>query len=259
MLIATWNVNSLNVRLPQVETWLAQWRPAILGLQELKQTNEAVKIAAFAALGYGALINGQKTYNGVALIYDLALGQPMDVVEDIPGFDDPQRRVIAATFGELRVINLYVVNGESTTSDKFAYKLRWLEALSRWIETERAHYPNLIVMGDFNIAPADSDVYDPAAFKDQVLCTDQERDHFARFQAMGFIDTLHYFEPAEGNYTWWDYRAAGFRRNRGLRIDHILASEPLRPRLLHAEVDRVARGWERPSDHAPVRLTLDVG
>lgn len=254
MLIATWNVNSLKVRLPQVLSWLTQWQPSILGVQELKQTNDAVDVAALRASGYEVLINGQKTYNGVALIYDPALGAPTNVITDIPGFEDPQRRVIAATFGTLRVINLYVVNGESTTSDKFIYKQRWLDALTRWIEVEQSQHPNLVLMGDFNIAPTDADVHDPAAFKGQVLCTDIERNHFAQWLAMGMIDTLRYFEPENACYTWWDYRAAGFRRDRGLRIDHILVSEALRPRLLHAEVDREARGWERPSDHAPVRL-----
>lgn len=259
MIIATWNVNSLNVRLPQVINWLTQWRPAILGLQELKQTNEAVDADALRSLGYEVLINGQKTYNGVALIYDPALGEPTDVVTDIPNFDDPQRRVIAATFGAMRIINVYVVNGESTTSDKFAYKLRWLAALNQWIQSERAQYDQLILMGDFNIAPTDADVYDPASFKDQVLCTDIERAHFVQLQSNGLIDALRYFEPDAASFTWWDYRAAGFRRDRGLRIDHILVSEALRTRLLHVEVDREARGWDRPSDHAPVRLTLDAG
>lgn len=258
MIVATWNVNSLKVRLPQVLTWLEQWRPGILGLQELKQTSEAVDIEALRAAGYEALVNGQKTYNGVALIYDPTLGAPRDVVTDIPGLDDPQRRVIAATFGTLRVINVYVVNGESITSEKFAYKLRWLAALHQWVLAEQQRHPNLILMGDFNIAPTDADVYDAAAFQGQVLCSDVERGHFFALQSAGLIDTLRHFEPEEASYTWWDYRAAGFRRDRGLRIDHILVSESLRSRLLHAEVDREARGWERPSDHAPVRLTLSA-
>ncbi|ANJ67519.1 exodeoxyribonuclease III [Halothiobacillus diazotrophicus] len=256
MIIATWNVNSLNVRMPQVLAWLAEWRPAILGLQELKQTTEAVDVEAIRSLGYEALVNGQKTYNGVALIYDAALGAPTDVVTDIPDFDDPQRRVIAATFGSIRVINVYVVNGEAINSDKFAYKLRWLAALHAWIKQERAEYDQLVLMGDFNIAPTDADVYDPESFRGQVLCTETERGHFNELLSLGLTDALRYIEPTEPNYTWWDYRAAGFRRDRGLRIDHVLISEGLRSRLLHAEVDRVARGWERPSDHAPVRITL---
>ena len=256
MKIATWNVNSLNVRLPQVVAWLAAQRPTIIGLQELKQVNEAVNAAEIEALGYRLILNGQKTYNGVALIYDTALGEPCDIVCEMPDFDDPQRRVVAATFGDLRVINAYVVNGEAITSEKFEYKQRWLAAFHAWLKQELANYSNVIVMGDFNIAPTDADVYDPAKFAGQVLCSEVERDFFERFLALGFVDTLAHFQPTESCFTWWDYRGGGFRRNHGLRIDHILISHALMSRAVDCSVDREPRGWERPSDHTPVMLTL---
>jgi len=256
MKIATWNVNSLNVRKPQVLAWLAQHQPAILGLQELKQVNEAIDSAEFSELGYRVLLNGQKTYNGVALIYQAALGEPKDVCCDIPGLDDPQRRVIAATLGDVRVINAYVVNGESLESEKYGYKLKWLEAFSRWLAAEIAQYPNLVVMGDFNIAPTDADVYDPERFEGAVLCSQPERDYFNGFLAMGFADCLPCFSSEESNFTWWDYRGGGFRRNHGLRIDHILTSPALQAQAINCHVDREPRGWERPSDHTPVVLTL---
>ena len=249
--IATWNVNSLNVRLPQVCDWLAAERPGILGLQELKQMNEAVDTAALAAAGYHALLNGQKTYNGVALLYRDDLPVPTDICTDIPGFDDPQRRVIAATFGRLRVINAYVVNGEALDSDKFAYKLRWLAAFTDWLRSERAAHDKLLIMGDFNIAPTDADVYDPAAWQNSVLCSPAERAAFAELLALGLIDTLGCQAPA-GSFTWWDYRAAGFRRNLGLRIDHILVSPTLTAAPWSCWVDKTPRGWPRPSDHTPV-------
>ncbi|ACX94873.1 exodeoxyribonuclease III [Halothiobacillus neapolitanus] len=256
MKIATWNVNSLNVRKPQVLSWLAQQQPAILGLQELKQVNEAIDNSDFAAMGYQTLLNGQKTYNGVALIYQEELGEPSDVVCDIPALDDPQRRVIAATFGELRVINAYVVNGEAIDSEKYQYKLNWLEAFSNWLALEIAQHPNLVVMGDFNIAPSDADVFDPERFKDAVLCSPPERDYFNRLLAMGFTDALNCFSNEENNFTWWDYRGGGYRRNHGLRIDHILTSPAVQAKATACHVDKEPRGWERPSDHAPVVLTL---
>lgn len=256
MKIATWNINSLNVRKPQVLAWLTQQQPSILGLQELKQPNEAIDDAEFADLGYRTLLNGQKTYNGVALIYQDALGAPQDVRCDIPGLDDPQRRVIAATLGDLRVINAYVVNGESIGSEKYSYKLNWLEAFTRWLAAEITQYPKLVVIGDFNIAPTDADVYDPERFEGAVLCSQPERDYFNRLLSMGLIDTLSHFSGEAGNFTWWDYRGGGFRRNHGLRIDHILASPAIQAKATACHVDREPRSWARPSDHAPVVLTL---
>ncbi|HQS03327.1 MAG: exodeoxyribonuclease III [Halothiobacillus sp. 24-54-40] len=258
MKIATWNVNSLNVRLPQVVDWLTTHRPAILGLQELKQVNEAVNTAAIEALGYRLILNGQKTYNGVALIYDAALAEPEDIVYEIPGLQDEQRRVVAATFGDLRLINAYVVNGESLTSEKFEYKLRWLAAFHAWLAAELIRYPKLIVMGDFNIAPTDEDVYDPLKFQGQVLCSAPERAFFQEFLALGFVDTLQKYKPEPHCFTWWDYRGGGFRRNHGLRIDHLLASHAVMPSVVDCGVDAVPRGWERPSDHTPVMLTLQI-
>ncbi|WP_407275824.1 exodeoxyribonuclease III [Halothiobacillus sp. DCM-1] len=256
--IATWNVNSLNVRLPQVCDWLAAERPSIVGLQELKQVNEAVDTAALQAAGYRALLNGQKTYNGVALLYRQGLPEPTEICTEIPGFDDPQRRVIAATFGRLRVINAYVVNGESLDSDKFAYKLRWLAAFTDWLRAEAAAHDKLVIMGDFNIAPTDADVYDPAAWQNAVLCSPAERQAFAALLALGLTDTLGTQAPA-GSFTWWDYRAAGFRRNLGLRIDHILVSPALAATAWQCRVDKTPRGWERPSDHAPVLWQTEAG
>lgn len=249
--IASWNVNSLNVRLPQVCDWLATERPSVVGLQELKQINEAVNLDALAAAGYRALLNGQKTYNGVALLYRQDLPEPTDVCRDIPNFEDPQRRVIAATFGGLRVINAYVVNGEALESDKFAYKLRWLAAFTDWLRIERAAHEHLVITGDFNIAPTDADVHDPVAWQNSVLCSPAERQAFNELLALGLVDTLGRTAPP-GSFTWWDYRAAGFRRNLGLRIDHILVSDALAAAPWSCRVDKTPRGWERPSDHAPV-------
>lgn len=256
--IATWNVNSLNVRLPQVCAWLATDRPSIVGLQELKQVNEAVDTEALAAAGYGALLNGQKTYNGVALLYRQDLPAPTNVCLEIPGFDDPQRRVIAATFGRLRVINAYVVNGEALGSEKFTYKLRWLAAFSDWLRVECAQHEKILIMGDFNIAPTDADVYDPAVWQNTVLCSSEERQAFTALLDLGLIDTLGQQAPA-GSFTWWDYRAAGFRRNLGLRIDHILVSPALAASPWQCRVDKTPRGWERPSDHAPVLWQSEAG
>ncbi len=256
MKIATWNVNSLNVRLPQVVRWLATHRPALLGLQELKQVNEAVNAAAIEALGYRLILNGQKTYNGVALVYDAELGEPRDIVCEIPALEDAQRRVVAATFGDLRLINAYVVNGESLASEKYEYKLRWLAAFHDWLAAELFRYPKLIVMGDFNIAPTDDDVYDPQKFHGQVLCSASERDFFQGFLDLGLTDTLRQFKREPQCFTWWDYRGGGFRRNQGLRIDHLLVSRAVMPSVVDCVVDAVPRGWERPSDHAPVMLTL---
>ncbi|MFP4155522.1 MAG: exodeoxyribonuclease III [Halothiobacillaceae bacterium] len=247
--VASWNVNSLKVRLPQVLDWLQSSGTDILGLQELKMPTEAVPIDAFRELGLHCVASGQKTYNGVALI---SREQPRDVVTEIPGFEDPQRRVMAATIGNVRVIDLYVVNGEAVGSDKFAYKLQWLDALHGWVASEMIAHEQVIVMGDFNIAPDDRDVHDPQAWAGKVLCSDDERSRLQRLINLGLVDTFRLFEQPEQTFSWWDYRAAGFRRNRGLRIDLVLASKALADRCAQAWIDREPRGWERPSDHAPV-------
>lgn len=249
MKIATWNVNSLRVRLPHLLDWLAANPVDALGIQETKLEDHAFPAEALAAAGWHAVFNGQKTYNGVAI---LARQPPADVERNIPGFDDEQRRVIAATVGDVRVIDVYVVNGQAVGSDKYAYKLRWLDALHAYLRLEMARYPKLVVVGDFNIAPGDEDVHDPVAWAGQVLCSDAERAAYRKLLDLGLSDCFAQ-RPAEGNrFTWWDYRQGGFRRNLGLRIDHVLASAPLMSSLVATQIDLVPRRLERPSDHAPV-------
>jgi len=248
MKIATWNVNSLRVRLPQVLDWIGTEQPDILALQETKLTDELFPLEAFRALGYEAAFSGQPTYNGVAVL----ARQPLaDVVTDIPGFADHQRRVLAVTVGGLRVINLYVVNGEAVGSEKYDYKLAWLAAAHDWIRDELQRHPETVVLGDFNIAPDDRDVHDPEAWREKILCSTPEREALRRLLDLGLVDVFRRFEQPEKTFSWWDYRMNGFRRNLGLRIDLILASKPLAARCTAAGIDKVPRGWERPSDHAP--------
>lgn len=249
MKIATWNVNSLKVRLPQVLEWLAVVRPDVLALQETKLTDDAFPADRITAAGYQVLYSGQKTYNGVAIISRLP-GQ--DVVKDLPGIDDPQRRVLAATFADVRVVNVYIPNGEAVESEKYGYKLRWLEALTEFLAAELARHEKLVLLGDFNIAPEDRDVYDPAAWEGKVLFSAPEKAAFHRLLALGLTDTLRQHTQEAGIYTWWDYRMFAFRRKLGLRIDHILASRPLAERCSRCQVDIEPRKAERPSDHAPV-------
>lgn len=247
--IATWNVNSLNVRLPQVLDWLRDQQPDILALQETKLTDPDFPTLDIAEAGYRAVFAGQKTYNGVAILTRLPAGE---IVTDLPGLNDPQRRVLGATVGDARVLNLYVPNGQAVGSDKYAYKLTWLDHLTAWLQTELAKYPQLVVLGDFNIAPDDRDVHDPAAWTGQVLCSEPERAAFRRLLDLGLQDTFRLFPQEDQTFSWWDYRAAAFRRNLGLRIDHILASPALAAACTACRVDKTPRGWERPSDHAPV-------
>jgi exodeoxyribonuclease-3 len=255
MRIASWNVNSLRVRLPQVLDWLAVSRPDVLALQETKLQDEQFPHAELRAAGYHAECSGQKTYNGVAVL----TREPVrDVIRDIPGLDAAQRRILGLTCGGVRVLNLYVPNGESVDSEKYRYKLQWLAAVTRYIEGELGRHTRLVVLGDFNIAPAPLDVYDPAAWEGQVLFSAAEREAFARLLAAGLCDTLRLRHPEEPVYTWWDYRMAAFRRNLGLRIDHILANPPLCERCRDCRVDKTPRAWERPSDHAPVIAEFDV-
>ncbi len=249
MKIATWNVNSLNVRLPHVTEWLQSAEPDVLVLQEIKQVNEAFAADAFSELGYHAVANGQKTYNGVATIARTPLA---DTVTDIPDFEDPQRRVLATTIDGVRVINLYVPNGQSVGSDKYQYKLNWLAAVRNWLAAELQHYDRLIVLGDFNIAPDDRDVYDPEKWGDAVLCSPAERAALQEILSLGLTDVFREFEQPDATFSWWDYRAAGFRRNAGLRIDLILASDGLAKNCAASHIDREPRTWERPSDHTPV-------
>ena len=247
--IATWNINSLNVRLPQVLDWLLDQQPDILALQETKLTDPDFPTLDIAEAGYRAVFAGQKTYNGVAILSRLPA---REIVTDLPGPDDPQRRVLGATVGNVRVLNLYVPNGQAVGSDKYAYKLAWLDRLAAFAKTELTRYPRLMMLGDFNIAPEDRDVHDPAAWTGQVLCSEPERTAFRRLLGLGLQDAFRLFAQEAQTFSWWDYRAAAFRRNLGLRIDHILASPALAATCTACRIDKAPRGSERPSDHAPV-------
>ncbi|HJS21777.1 MAG TPA: exodeoxyribonuclease III [Steroidobacteraceae bacterium] len=254
MRLATWNVNSLRVRLPQLLTWLDRNPQDLIALQELKLTDDEFPLAELEAAGWHALANGQKTYNGVAILSrDLP---PIDVVRDIPGFDDVQRRVLAATYGEVRVIAVYVPNGQSLGSDKYLYKLKWLEALRVWLADELRAHPQLIVLGDYNIAPEDRDVHDPQLWAGSVHVSEPERAALRALLALGLEDLFRRFEQPPASFTWWDYRAGAFRLNRGLRIDLMLASKSLAERCTGSRIDREPRTWERPTDHAPVLATF---
>ncbi|MEQ1439468.1 exodeoxyribonuclease III [Fontimonas sp. SYSU GA230001] len=249
MKIATWNVNSLRVRLPHLLDWLRQQPIDVIGLQETKLVDDAFPFDALKAAGFDAVHNGQKTYNGVALLSR----QPLqDVARDLPGFDGEQKRVIAATIGGVRVVNVYVVNGQAVGSDKYAYKLRFLSALRDYLAGELARHPQLVVMGDFNIAPAPEDTHDPQLWEGQILCSEAEREGLRALLALGLRDCFRLFEQPPASFTWWDYRQAAFRRNMGLRIDHILVSAALAAHCTACTVDVAPRKLERPSDHAPV-------
>ncbi len=253
--VASWNVNSLNVRLPHVLAWCASASPDILALQETKLPDERFPGDALREAGYQSLFSGQKTYNGVAI---LSREAGADMVTDVPGLDDPQRRILAATFGDIRVIDLYVVNGSEVGSEKFSYKMHWLEKVTDFISAELAQYEKLIVLGDFNIAPADRDVHDPEAWHEKILCSTQERTALERMMSLGLSDTFRLFEQAENSWSWWDYRMAAFRRNMGLRIDLVLASKALLEQCSTAYIDREPRTQERPSDHTPVIAEFDI-
>ncbi len=255
MKLATWNVNSLRVRLPHVEEWLGDQAPDLLALQETKLPDDQFPGETLKGLGYRVLFSGQKTYNGVAIIGRLPA---QDVITELPGFADPARRVLAATFGELRLINLYVPNGQRVDSEKYDYKMRWLAALHEYLKAELARYEYIAVLGDFNIAPEDQDVHDPAAWAGQVLCSPRERAALESLLELGFIDTFRLFEQPEKSFSWWDYRAGAFRRNHGLRIDLILASAGLAQCCRASGIDTAPRRWERPSDHTPVWALFDL-
>lgn len=255
MQIATWNVNSLTVRLPQVIDWLKLHQPAALCLQELKMEDHKFPIEAFAEIGYQAVFSGQKTYNGVAIVarHDLE-----EIQIGIPNFEDTQKRVIAATVQGVRLICAYFPNGESPDSEKFQYKLAWLHALLAWLPSELARYPKLALLGDYNIAPEDADVHNPAQWIGKNLVSDAERKAFTDLQSVGLNDAFRAFPQAEKSFTWWDYRAGGFQRNHGLRIDHILTSAALSEMSKRCWIDSAPRKLERPSDHAPVVLELGI-
>jgi len=255
MKIATWNVNSLRVRLPQLIDWLAAMQPDVVALQETKLIDDDFPVAEIEAVGYRAVFAGQKTYNGVAIVGRSAV---TDIERELPGADDPQRRFLAATYGGVRVVNVYVPNGERVGSDKFTYKLEWLELLAAYVRRQIEQYPRLVVLGDFNVAPEDYDVHDPREWAGQVLFSEPERAALRRLVATGLVDAFRLFEQPERSFSWWDYRLNAFKRNRGLRIDHILASESLGRACTSCRIDIEPRRSERPSDHAPVMATFDV-
>ena len=254
MKIASWNVNSLKVRLPHLLDWLAEQQPDALCLQETKLEDDNFPRGEIAATGYQVAFSGQKTYNGVALL----TRQPLkDVVCGNPRFPDEQKRLIAGTAGDVRIICAYVPNGQAVGSDKYDYKLRWLDALAVWLGEELAAHQNLALCGDYNIAPDDRDVHDPKAWAGQILCSEPERSAFQRLLGLGLEDSFRLFTQPAKTFSWWDYRMLGFQKNLGLRIDHVLLSSALARRCTAAGIDRAPRKRERPSDHAPVWATLD--
>ncbi|MDP1656248.1 MAG: exodeoxyribonuclease III [Hylemonella sp.] len=258
MKLATWNINSLNVRLPQVLDWLAAQNASstpvdVLALQELKLTDDKFPFDAFTQAGYHAQCFGQKTYNGVALLTRVPA---INVVRNIPGFADDMARVISADVGDLRVVGAYFPNGQEPGSDKFDYKMAWLKGLRDWLRQELAIHPKLVLMGDYNITFDDADVWDPVGLKDTIHCTEEERYQLRALIALGLHDAFRLFEQPEKSYSWWDYRDFAFRRNRGLRIDHILVSQALKPLVTACAIDKAPRKNERPSDHAPVVVEL---
>ncbi len=258
MKLATWNVNSLKVRLPQVLDWLQAHPVDVLCLQETKLPDDRFPAEALAQAGYRSVFAGQPTYNGVALLYRADAGvAPHDVVIGNPLFPDEQKRLVSATLGELRVVCAYMPNGQAVGTDKYDYKLRWLDALNQWLATQLSAHPQLALLGDYNIAPEDRDVHDPVAWAGQVLCSEPERERFRAMLALGLKDSFRLFEQPPKAFSWWDYRQLGFRRNAGLRIDHILVTEPLARRSRACTIDRAPRKLEQPSDHAPVLLELD--
>lgn len=249
MKIASWNVNSLRVRLPHVLEWMSTAAPDVLGIQETKTRDADFPVREFAEAGFNVAFAGQPTYNGVAIVARNGIDA---AVHDLDGFEDEQRRVLCATIGGVRVINLYVPNGQSVDSDKYRYKLRWLAALRTHLERELREHSHCVVLGDFNIAPEDRDVHDPEQWRGKVLCSDAEREALNNILELGFVDTFRLFEDGNGSFSWWDYRAAAFRRNMGLRIDLVLASNALARACTAASIDVEPRRWERPSDHTPV-------
>jgi exodeoxyribonuclease-3 len=254
MNIASWNVNSLNVRLPHLQQWLAEFAPDVVGLQETKMEDHKFPEDALLAAGYRNVFAGQKTYNGVAI---LARHPISDVQRGIPGFEDAQARAIAATVNGIRIVNLYVVNGQDIGTDKYDYKLRWLEAVHGWLADELRANPKLVVMGDFNIAPDDRDVNDPAVWNDDhILTSTAERAALKRLLDLGLHDAFRLHHSDAGIFSWWDYRQAAFRRNLGLRIDLTLVSDALKARAIDAGIDRTPRTWERASDHTPAWVNL---
>ncbi len=249
MKIASWNVNSLRVRLPQVLDWLKDNPVDVLALQETKLVDEDFPVTEINQAGYQVRYSGQKTYNGVAVLSKQA---STNAIKDIKGLDDPQRRILAVTVDDVRVLNLYVVNGLEVGSEKYAYKLDWLKKVTAYIKKDLTKYPNYVVLGDFNIAPEDRDVHDPVSWREKILCSTKERKALQGILDLGLVDTFRLFEQEENSFSWWDYRAAAFRRNLGLRIDLLLASQTMEANCTFSVIDKEPRKNERPSDHAPV-------
>lgn len=256
MKIASWNVNSLNVRLPHLLEWLKIAEPDVLVLQETKQEDHKFPQAEIEAAGYHVVFDGQKTYNGVAI---LSKTEILDIQKGIPGFADEQKRALAATINGVRIIDLYVVNGQSVGSEKYDYKLRWFEAMHHWVQDELTRHPKLVVLGDFNIAPDDRDVHDPVVWnEDSILTSTAERAALQRLLGLGLHDSFRLHSDGAGVFSWWDYRMAGFRRNLGLRIDLVLISDALKAQSKAAGIEREPRTWERPSDHAPAWVEIEL-
>jgi exodeoxyribonuclease III len=255
--VAAWNVNSIKARLTHLVDWLAIAKPDVVCLQELKCETSMMPLEALDIAGYHVAANGQKTYNGVAILSRTPIS---DVALDMPGYDDPQKRVIAATvespLGPLRIMSVYCVNGEAVGSEKYAYKLKWYEHLNATVKAELQRHPKLVVAGDYNIAPDDRDVHKPAEWAGKVLCSQPERDAFQALLAHGLHDSFRCFEQPEKSFSWWDYRMLGFRRNAGLRIDHLLISEALKLHLASSSIDKEPRKLDKPSDHAPALATF---
>jgi exodeoxyribonuclease-3 len=258
MKLATWNVNSLKVRLPHLLDWLAKHQPDAVCLQETKLENGVFPLKEIEAAGYQCVFSGQKTYNGVAILSRAPL---TDIAAGIPGFADEQKRVVAATVGanaQVRIVCAYVPNGQSVDSDKYRYKLQWLDAFRDWLAEEITRSPRLAVLGDYNIAPADEDVHDPKVWEGQVLFSPREREAFRALIGLGLKDSFRLFTQPEKSFTWWDYRMNSFKRNLGLRIDHILLSPELATHCKACTIDLDPRRLERPSDHAPVVAELET-
>lgn len=253
--IATWNVNSLKVRLPHVLQWVAEAKPDVLAIQETKTQDVNFPIDEIVAAGYQVIFSGQKTYNGMAI---LSKSQATNVLTDIPGLDDPQRRILIASIDNIRIINLYVPNGENVESEKYQYKLNWLDQVNAFIKSQLNDFEHVVVLGDFNIAPEDRDVHDPKAWENKVLCSELERQAFQAMLALGLEDSFRLFDQPDRSFTWWDYRMMAFRRKMGLRIDHILASKSLAKQCVSCEIDIEPRKWERPSDHTPVVAKFEL-
>lgn len=253
--IASWNVNSLRARITHVLEWLETDRPEVLALQETKLEDELFPTEAFVEAGYTAVFSGQKAYNGVALLSTLS---PRDVSTELPGVDNDQSRLVAASYGDIRVLNVYVPNGQAVGSDKYTYKLAWLDGLRQLVQRELREHAQLVVLGDFNVAPDDQDVHDPELWEGSVLCSEPERAAFRRLLELGLADSFRLFDQPPDTFSWWDYRAGAFRRNLGLRIDLILVSAGLRPYCVRSRIDTTPRKRERPSDHAPVVAEFDL-